>query len=81
MHSKRTAEYRITNSRLSKDSQIGGRGENFEFAVHFVIGHFLLDIPELFNVAVATKLLQGSRCFLRFVSFLLHPEIARQIAD
>ena len=28
-----------------------------------------LDIPELFNVAVATKLLQGSRCFLRFIPF------------
>ena len=40
-----------------------------------------LDIPELFNVAVAIRMLQGSRCFLRFVSFLLHPEIARQIAD
>ena len=32
-----------------------------------------LDIPELFNVAVATKLLQGSRCFLRFDFWLFDP--------
>ncbi len=32
-----------------------------------------LDIPELFNVAVPTKLLQGSRCFLRFIPFAAWP--------